>query len=261
MGKTFVSVLLDESGSMESVRDQVIDGFNEYISGLVGSGIKRIRVSLTKFDSSGFNPDYVGAKLKNVPELTRKSYCPNAMTPLYDAVGRMIRALEQQIANDSIKQGDKVLVVIQTDGLENASKEYTQKAIKKLLKEKQKAGWTFVFLGADQNAWGGASDLGVTMSNTFAYRSLDTQQIWANQMVTSTTNYAIGAAGSAVNFFSKNSADEALDSSGGTPNSTITFPTTTKDMPDVVPTTTTVPSPSLPERTVVTGADGEEIEV
>lgn len=251
MGKTFVSILLDESGSMQSVRDQVIDGFNEYISGLVGSEIKRIRVSLTKFDSSGFNPDYVGAKLKNVPELTRKSYCPNAMTPLYDAVGRMIRAMEQQIANDSIKQGDKVLIVIQTDGLENASKEYTQKAIKKLLKEKQKAGWTFVFLGADQDAWGGASDLGVTKWNTFAYDSADTQTIWANQLVRATSNYAVGASGSAVNFFSKTSADESLDSSG-TGNAVAPITTTGDPVLDVTLTTT---------RTVVTGEDGEEIEI
>lgn len=264
MGKTFVSILLDESGSMQSVRDQVIDGFNEYISGLVGSEVKRIRVSLTKFDSSGFNPDYVGAKLKNVPELTRKSYKPNAMTPLYDAVGRMVRALEQQVANDSIKQGDKVLVVIQTDGYENASKEYTKKAIKKLLKEKQKAGWTFVFLGADQNAWGGASDLGVTKWNTIAYHSIDTQQIWGDQLVTATASYAVGTPGSAVNFFAKNSADESLNTTAGimpvdTAGADIVDTTTSNvTSPDVVITTT---APALPIRTVVTGDDGEEIEI
>ena len=261
MSKTFVSVLLDESGSMQSVRDQVIDGFNEYISGLTVSGAKRIRVSLTKFDSSGFNPDYIGAKLKNVPKLTRKSYKPNAMTPLYDAVGRMVRALEQQIAQDSIKQGDKVLVVIQTDGYENASKEYTQKAIKKLLKEKQKAGWTFVFLGADQNAWGVSESLGVTQWNTFAYDSTATQTVFSNQLVTATANYACNI-GDASNFFSKASSDDNLDSSVMTPlDDSTKQPSTGVLLPDVVIHPTTGGTSNLTVRTVVTGEDGEEIEI
>lgn len=273
MGKTFVNILLDESGSMESVRDQVIGGFNEYINGLISSEAKRIRVSLTKFDTTGFNPDYVGAKLKNVPKLTRKNYKPNAMTPLYDAVGRMVRSLEQQVAQNSIKQGDKVLVVIQTDGHENASKEWTKKAIKKLLKEKQKNGWTFVFLGADQNAWDGAESMGVTKWNTFAYASNDTMKVWSDQLVTSTVAYTCGI-GDAGNFFSKSSAGDSLDSSGTTStpiNSTsdVIYRTIVGDVvndnstsaPDFDDNSTSNAGSSLTDRTIITTTDGKDLEI
>ena len=193
---TYVNVLIDESGSMQSVKSQIISGFNEYIQGL--KKVKgKVRVSLTKFDSTGVKPEYVAKKRKEVPELTAETYSPGAMTPLYDAVGEMVRAVEKT----DIKKQDNVLVVIQTDGFENCSKEFTEFQIKSLVEEKTKDGWTFVYLGADQDAWAPAAKMGIAAANTLAYASTDTAQVVGDRLTRASVAYAANSKGTAKDDF------------------------------------------------------------
>ncbi|NIP23783.1 MAG: VWA domain-containing protein, partial [Phycisphaerae bacterium] len=116
--KKYVSFILDETGSMLSVKDQTISGYNEYLDTLKQE--KDVLFTLTKFNSAKVEVVYDAVKIKDVELLTADTYHPTATTPLYDAIGTTITSLEKATKN---KKGKK-LVVIQTDGLENASKEF-----------------------------------------------------------------------------------------------------------------------------------------
>ena len=153
-----VCILLDETGSMQIAKDTTISAFNEYITTLKKEKDK-LQVSLTKFNSERTNIVFTNKAVKDVPELTKENYKPDHMTNLYDAIGKTINAL-------NTKKQDKVLFVIITDGEENASKEFKKEAIQALIKEKEKSNWTFVYLGANQDAWLSASFIGIARGNT-----------------------------------------------------------------------------------------------
>lgn len=155
MNITHVVLLLDETGSMMDIKAQVIDGVNEYINSLRTQDIP-YRLSLIKFDSRHHTKMHDFLPLAEVSEF--KEYSPGAMTPLYDAIGRSAREI------DTPKDG-KVLFVIYTDGQENSSREYSLSTVKSLIEDKQKSGWTFVFLGADIDAYSTGRSLGVRDGN------------------------------------------------------------------------------------------------
>jgi hypothetical protein len=171
MKKMLVSFVLDETGSMSTFKLQTISGFNEYIDTLKKEkNAKDVLFTLTKFNSEKVDTVYNGSKLEDVVHLNEDSYRPNALTPLYDAVGRTIHSLEDKVTGKK----QNVLLVIQTDGQENASKEFTCESIFKLIDEKKKLGWTFVFLGADQDAWLASSVMGISLGNTLSYAGAQT---------------------------------------------------------------------------------------
>lgn len=182
--KMLVSFVLDETGSMLSVKDQTISGFNEYIQTLRNDdSADDIRFTLTKFNSSKTEVVYDSARVADVEPLTHESYQPNSTTPLYDAIGRTIRSVD-----GAKKNKDSALVIIQTDGLENASKEYTQQGIFDLIEERKKDGWTFVFLGADQDAYAASDQFGISRGNTVSYASAETQST-LRRVAKATTSY------------------------------------------------------------------------
>ena len=154
----FVSFLLDETGSMHDVIDDTIGGFNAYVETLKKDG-GDIVFSLVSFDSNRTQRRYVAEPIDKVEPLTRSNYRPGAATPLIDASVKIIKATEDAVR----KRGDEpsVLVVIQTDGYENASVEYTSADLTALIKEKTATGWQFVFLGAGLDAFDAARDAGI----------------------------------------------------------------------------------------------------
>ena len=173
-----LAIVLDESGSMQSVKEQTISGLNEYLEGLNGDTNVDYLVTLTKFDERAGEPNcrvqYQMKPLSKCPKLDNENYQPYGSTPLYDAVGQTVREIEDEAGARS------VMVVIATDGAENASREFNQEAIKKLIEEKQATGkWTFVFLGADQNAWLAAGAMGVPRGNTKSYSGQHTNATFA----------------------------------------------------------------------------------
>jgi hypothetical protein len=166
--ETLVCVVLDETGSMMSNKPAAISGFNEYLQGLK-SRKETILFSLTKFNSERIEKVHECIPVKEAKELTDKSYQPNANTPLYDAVAKTIKSTESESGKNS-----KVLFVILTDGEENASQEYKRDDVFKLIKEKEGSGWTFVFLGANQDAWVIGYQLGLNSKwNTLTYDPKD----------------------------------------------------------------------------------------
>ena len=170
MAKTQVSLILDESGSMMATIDQTISGFNEYVDSLRDQ--KGVRFTLTKFNTNHVTIVHDGEKLKNVGKLSRENYKPNYATPLLDAVGKTVRALEEK------SKKHRKLVIVLTDGQENSSTEFSKEAIKKLVEEKEEQGWKFVFLGADIDAFGEAWGIGISKGNTMGYTSANTLEMY-----------------------------------------------------------------------------------
>ena len=121
MSKTLVTLLLDRTGSMESVRDDTIGAFNTYLDTLKQDG-DSLYFTLIQFDSMSVDKVHVNEPVKEIPRLTRETYVPRASTPLIDAAYKTIKAVEKSV-NGSPQT--KIVICIQTDGQENASTEYT----------------------------------------------------------------------------------------------------------------------------------------
>jgi von Willebrand factor type A domain len=162
---TQVAIVMDKSGSMDSIRESTISGFNEYIDTLKSKG-GDYDVTLTYFDTS-IEQAFVKVPISKVRKLTASSYRPGGMTALYDGVGQTIDSLKEKVSKDT-----PVLLVIITDGGENSSKEYNQRRVADLIKSREKEGWTFVFIGANQDSWATAQTFGLTsMSNVVNFNA------------------------------------------------------------------------------------------
>ena len=196
-GQTLISIVLDETGSMNSCWDSTISSFNDYI-GSQKTVDHPCRVSLTTFSTqSGFGmrsvhsrginmlsamnsaretgqdvrPVFENVAVSTVNPLSRESYKPNGGTNLYDAIGTTIGRIDNQLAGmDSVPS---VLVVIITDGEENASSEFTLGAIKMLISAKEAQGWTFIYMGANQDAWKVGQSFGLAKGQTMSYSTAE----------------------------------------------------------------------------------------
>ena len=163
-----ISVVLDRSGSMAQIADDVVGGFNTFLSEQrkhAGKG----RVTLVQFD--GQDPFEIlidGEDLNKVGDLDPGRYIPRGNTPLYDAVGRMIATVDAEILEraDAGKPIEDQVVVIVTDGFENASREFSWKTISDLIEARRSRAWAFVFLGADESTFEEGAAMGVSQANT-----------------------------------------------------------------------------------------------
>ena len=165
--RTYVTFLLDRSGSMSSIKSQTIEGFNTYLAGLQAEKDADIRFTFLTFDTHSLDKIYVGVPVKEAEFLTDKTFQPRAGTPLIDASYQTIMAVEDAVARDD--KHPKVVVCIQTDGYENASHSHTWAELSMLVKAKQEAGWQFNFLGAGIDAYMQAAQMGLAAANTMSY--------------------------------------------------------------------------------------------
>lgn len=169
-GRTRIVIILDRSGSMASVRESTVAGFNEFlrnqrtVPGDVG-------VKLVQFDDQY---EVVFDKpLAEAPELNQDLFVPRGRTALFDAQGRTIVTLGEELAAmPEEERPAKVIVVTLTDGLENASRTYTLESVASLIKQQmEKYSWDFVFLGANQDAIQTAASMNIPMPSAMTYRS------------------------------------------------------------------------------------------
>jgi hypothetical protein len=132
---TAIAVILDETGSMGSCRDTAISGFNEWLVSQRQVGEPCV-LTLTKFSSRPKAPMCRvvcdGAPIRDVRPLDHSSYQPDGNTPLYDAIGQTLTALDRLSP-----QHDRRLVVILTDGEENASREYSLPQIQEMIRARE----------------------------------------------------------------------------------------------------------------------------
>jgi len=166
---TFYHIILDQSGSMSDCVNQTLKGLAEQRKEILAIANEfpeqEIRVGLTVFDH------IVELKYSNlsVTELSRMNsfqYQPNGQTALLDAIGMSVAATQRLMANE----GDSAVIIILTDGYENASKEYSHKQIKELIKAKEATGkWSFTYLGATLDAVEIARSMNIKAENSFAF--------------------------------------------------------------------------------------------
>lgn len=173
--RIFNLIVIDESGSMYSIKKEAIDGVNETIQTIRAAQRKHADqehyVTLVTFNSN-VKTVYECVPVEEVKELTGETYRPDCSTALYDAMGVSISALRPKVAQD-----DKVLVTIVTDGYENASKEYNGKAIKALVDEMKAKGWVFAYIGANQDVEAVASQISITNVINFHATALGTREM------------------------------------------------------------------------------------
>jgi len=142
---THVRILLDRSGSMDSCREGTVSGFNQYLRDQQAQPDDGTTLAMVQFDSESYD-NLFDRPIKDVTPMTERDFQPRASTPLHDAMGRCIDETLRDHRND------KVLMVIITDGFENASHEYTMERLAQMIKDRRDAGWEFIFLAANQDA-------------------------------------------------------------------------------------------------------------
>ncbi len=163
--------ILDKSGSMESHKRATISGFNEYMGTLKKDKKTDYIVSLTLFDTV-VKKLYKMESISEIDPLTERNYKPSGSTALYDAAMSTIIDAEQ-----GLDKKTKILCVIMTDGEENSSKEYTENHFRSKVKELEaKGNWTFVYLGANQDAYAVAQRYGINVMNTVTFNATDKGQ-------------------------------------------------------------------------------------
>jgi Mg-chelatase subunit ChlD len=166
--KVFNLVILDESGSMESVRNATISGFNELVQTIKGVEAQfpeqEHLVSLVTFNGQGIRTPLWNEPVQRLKEINSRSYQPNSFTPLFDAMGTSLTRLRGQV--ESLKDYN-VLVTVITDGEENSSKEYSGKAIKDLVDHLSQLNWTFSYIGANHDVADFAMKISITNTLTF----------------------------------------------------------------------------------------------
>ncbi len=167
--KTDITIILDRSGSMESVKSDTIGGFNSFLfeqQKIEGEA----SISLVQFDDQ-YETVYTDKDLNSAGKLTEGTFQPRGMTALYDAVGRTINSVGQRLAETSdTERPDKVVFVILTDGFENASKEFSAVKINKMIShQKEKYSWDFIFIGANQDAVLSAKAIGISANAALTY--------------------------------------------------------------------------------------------
>jgi hypothetical protein len=166
---TEIAFVLDRSGSMESCVDAAIEGFNRFLSDQQQTnGLARL--TLVLFDDEYLVP-VRSIPVAEVLPLTRETYVPRNMTALLDAIGRTIDELGQGLS--SMPPADRpgqVIVAIFTDGLENASQKFSWKDVATRIKHQTEAyKWTFLFLGANQDAIATAAQINIAAANAATY--------------------------------------------------------------------------------------------
>jgi hypothetical protein len=167
---THITVILDRTGSMQSIRDDTIGGFNAFLNEQQAEP-GRATLTLVQFDSQDpYEVIHHFQPIAAVPNLTCETFVPRASTPLLDAIGRGINDLDATLAqHPAANRPSRIVFLIVTDGQENASREFDKATIERMIQAKQADDWQFVFLSADLAAIGDAIAGGVKAASAMAF--------------------------------------------------------------------------------------------
>lgn len=158
---TYNLIILDESGSMSPVRKETISGCNETLNSIRNTAKenKKIKqyVSIFCFDTTNSRYLFHDVPVEETRDLTSADYCPNACTPLYDAIGYTVTQLSRLLEHSE----SVGVVTIITDGYENASRIWKHHMVVELIENLKKRGWVFTFIGANIDVEETASAMGI----------------------------------------------------------------------------------------------------
>ncbi len=175
-------IILDESGSMESIKTTIIQGFNELVQTI--QGIEKQfpeqehLISFVSFNSLGLKLLHFIDPASKLKQIDDKTYKPDTSTPLFDAMGFGINKLKQYLQGQS---DYNVLVTILTDGEENASKEFSGLDIKKLVEELKQNRWTFTYIGTDHDVEKIAASLSINNTMVFEKNDADIKRMFMKE--------------------------------------------------------------------------------
>jgi hypothetical protein len=174
-GDVHVNFLLDRSGSMGRIRDDVIGGFNHFLREQQARA-GTCRMTLAQFDTQEPFEVLVDAEdVKDVPLLDAGRYAPRGGTPLLDALGTLLEHAERRARG----RDEDAVVVVFTDGQENASHRWTREALFERIAALKARGWSFVFLGANQDSYAQAGALGFAPGSTSNWDVCDSSTAFA----------------------------------------------------------------------------------
>lgn len=189
---THVAVLIDRSGSMQSIKSDVIGGFNQLIEDqkkIPGE----LTLSLIQFDENmGLQYDTLNdfSPINEAILLDESNYVPRGMTPLNDSLARLINETGAKLASMSESdRPEKVLIVSITDGLENKSREHTKSSLKELISRQEGLyKWQFLYIGANQDAFSEGNARGISANYKFDANAAGAKKM--NKVMSSTlTSY------------------------------------------------------------------------
>jgi hypothetical protein len=163
-------IILDESGSMSTIKESTISGFNEIVQTIKGIEKQfpeqKHFISLVTFNGLGIKTKLDKQAVSGLLQIDKETYNPDSLTPLYDAIGLSVLKLRMDIAG---VENANVLVTILTDGEENDSKEFSGSQIKKIIDEQKALGWTFTYIGANHDVEKVAAS--ISISNTMNFNA------------------------------------------------------------------------------------------
>ncbi|WP_059172587.1 vWA domain-containing protein [Bacillus sp. FJAT-27445] len=170
---TEIIFLIDRSGSMAGLEQDTIGGFNSFLNRQASMEGETI-VTTVLFDDN-YETLTCGVDAKNVT-LTEKEYFVRGTTALLDAVGRTIVEVGCRLSKtEEDRRPGKVIFVITTDGMENASREFTYEKVKELIRHQQeKYSWEFIFMGANIDAAKEAGNLGIEEKHAYSFEASHT---------------------------------------------------------------------------------------
>jgi hypothetical protein len=163
--------ILDKSGSMSGLEDDTIGGYNALLAKQKKEDGEAVVTTVL------FNDDYEllhdRINIKGIRPVTEKEYAVGGSTALLDAVGKTIhKIINAQKQTSEEERASKVMFVVTTDGMENASREYTYEKIRAMIEhQKEKYGWEFIFLGANIDAISTAAKFGINADRASNYNA------------------------------------------------------------------------------------------
>lgn len=190
--KTIYHFVIDQSGSMSGSEGPTIEGFNSQLKTL--QQLKKENpeneylVSVTYFEDEVMEIMKF-APIEQIQLLSRENYCPGGLTALLDGIGKSIESIRKNYDQEIRENLASVVMVILTDGGENASRFYTRNLVAEMIKELDTTGkWTFSFLGADLDAVQASDNLNIRKENIISFSKENYSGIM-NQMSSSIRNY------------------------------------------------------------------------
>lgn len=159
--RTKIICMIDKSGSMSSIKNDSIIGFNTFLK--EQQEIDDIcYIDVILFDTH-LQKLYNNINIQKVSGLDSKNYIPNGGTSLMDCIGITIDEQIDLLAEDPHNKFDKTLCLILTDGESNSDNKYTQEKIKLMIEDmEENFNWNFIFLGANQDAFSSANNIGIS---------------------------------------------------------------------------------------------------
>lgn len=186
-GTTHVCLVLDRSGSMQAVHADALGSVNSYIEAAKrDKALYESRFSLITFSSESVDTIRKGEIMDAVKPVGSEEYRCGGWTPLYDAVGRGIGVLDEALDG---KQGKAVLVIM-TDGKENASREFSHAKITELIKSRQERGWLVTFLGEGLDVANQGVAMGAMATSVAAYAGAKGLRAAGSVVAKSSARYA-----------------------------------------------------------------------